>query len=164
MIIAKVKSVCYEIEEWFECHQSLVIASLVLIFLGLLAYGIFGPDSGPGILREKLSDAGYDMTSIEFKKVNRDGFFPRESIYRSSHAIEYMPGEFIDEWKLTWHTLGFITHWAVSPYPELPRAVDLRLQISVSQEEYDRLSSQANGLPVEEYLEQTIYQIAAEGN
>lgn len=154
MVMSKVKSLGNKINDYLEEHWRLALIAMVILGLAIVGYSVFGPDNGSTIIQKRLSEAGYDVTAIEFEKIeNANGLFAKK-LYKSSREIEYAPGVFIDEWELRNVGIGRASYWIATPYPELPKPVDLR--ISVSQEEYERLSIQANGLSVEEYLEQAI--------
>lgn len=157
-----------DISEWLESHKMLFCTLIGIFVFGLIAYSVWGPGSDANFIRKELSDAGHDVTGIEFEEVEKSGFPSRdfalkESLYSSSSAIEYEPGVFVDEWKLTHLGTGHFTSRYVTPYPALPKPVDLRLNITVSPEEYEYLTAQANGLSVEEYLEQKVKGIVVEG-
>lgn len=162
MSMAKLKLMSDRVDDWFEDHPIKIAIVVAIFLLATMGYGIFGPDNGPGTVRKRLREAGYDVTAIEFERIENTNDLVDGKLYRSSSKIEYAPGVFVDEWNLRNLGFGRNSYWTVTPYPELPKPVDLHLRLSVSQEEYERLSMQAKGMSVEEYLEQAIDNIVSD--
>jgi len=159
----KEKSLNDRIDDWFATHRVLAICIAAVLFAALIAYGVFGPDNGPRIIKDRLVGAGHNVSGIEFERIDSDGFFQAGRIYKSSREIEYLPGVFVDEWRLSQTGYStFMSYWSVSPHPELPKPVDIRLNLSVTQEDFERLTALADGQTVEEYLKQVLNESIAD--
>ena len=155
--MSKAKDLSTRFDDWMDSHKILSVVIAVVILVVICVGLSFLPDKGPDTIKNRLAGQGFNVEHITFEKIENDDFWSTGSIYRASEAIEYRPGVYVDEWRLSQTGYStFTSYWSVSPYPELPSPVDINLRLSLSQADYDRLSAQAGEQTVEEYIRELV--------
>lgn len=143
----------------FSRSEKIFITACMAVIAVMLVAAPHLPDSGPELIRKKLTEAGYNVEDIEFTLLEEENLEGRGRIYQASASIEYAPEVFVDQWQLVSHFLGkFVTWHTVTPYPEIPENPSVCLQLIIPQEDYDQIRKLADGESVEEYISRLIYE------
>lgn len=132
----------------------LVIILGVIILLLILVP--FLPDNGSEIIRERLSQQGFDVEFFTFERTDEKF----RSIYKASEPIDIGAGTYVEFWEIlniSFSPMG-IPRYIVKPFPEVAVPAKFTISFEISEHEYEKLKEITMGESMGEFTKQLLLQ------